>query len=189
MNQKSLTSGKIAGLCDVSYRSVLKWIEEGKLKAYQTPGGHNRVNVQDLINFLKRYNMPVPDQLRGSKEKSRILIVDDDKNMVKSIRRALRVTKKFEIETAFNGFDAGRKIYEFRPDLVILDIRMPGMDGYEVTKQIKQEEFGENIRIIAISAFFESEGKGKIRKLGADICIDKPFDNQRLLEAIDELVG
>ncbi|MFH1767527.1 MAG: response regulator, partial [Candidatus Omnitrophota bacterium] len=127
MNQKPLTTGEIAEFCHVTYRCVLVWIKEGKLKSYKTPGRHNRVKTADFLDFLKKHDMPAPRELKGVVEKKRIIIVDDDKNMVNSIKRALKMENRYEIDTAFDGFDAGRKILGFKPDLVILDIRMPGM--------------------------------------------------------------
>jgi excisionase family DNA binding protein len=188
MEQKPLTTGEIAKLCHVSLRTALIWVEEGKLKAYQTPGGHNRIRTEDFISFLKKFNMPIPAAFSGMDVKKKILVVDDDKNFANSIKRILRAEKRFEIETAFDGFDAGAKLLEFKPDLVVLDIRMPGLDGYEVARRIKQSREGERIRMIAMSAYFKEDGKKKILDIGADACLDKPFENGELLEKINELV-
>ncbi len=187
VNQKVFTTGEIARYCNVTYRSVLKWIEDGKLKAKKTAGRHNRIDVTDFIAFLKKYNMAIPDELRGIKETIRILIVDDDKNMVRSLKRALRLRKEFEIDVASDGFEAGRKLFEFLPRIVVLDIRMAGIDGYGVAKQIKASDRGDDTKIIAVSGFFSEDGKDKIRKLGADVCLDKPFDPALLIKQIEKL--
>jgi excisionase family DNA binding protein len=188
MNRHPLTTGEVAAYCHVTYRTVLTWIESGKLKAYRTPGNHSRIDPQDFLTFLKEYRMPVPDTFHSQQSgNKKVLVVDDDKNMANSIQRVLRNTGNFEIEIAYNGFDAGRKFISFDPDLVILDIRMPGMDGYEVAKNIK-ETSPNPIKIIAISAFFEQEVKNKIMKCGADICLDKPFNSDALTKAIKELL-
>ncbi len=184
MREKPLTTGNIAEFCHVTYRCVLVWIEEGRLKSYKTPGGHNRVHIEDFRSFLKKHNMPVPEDLNGIVRKKKILIVDDDKNVVRAIQRVLRMEKTYEVEAAFDGFDAGRKIIEFRPDMVLLDIRMPGMDGYEVARRIKEMPEGDNIRIIAISAYFKEDGKQTILSIGADACMDKPFKNSDLVNKI-----
>jgi len=191
MDHKPLTTGEIAKYCHVTYRCVLVWIEEGKLKAYKTPGGHNRVAPENFTGFLKKYNMPIPDEFKGIVKK-KILIVDDDVGMINSIKRILRMERKYIIDTAINGFEAGRKLYEFRPDLVILDIRMPGMDGYEVAKKIKSSLLsflGTDIKVIAASAYFEEDGKKRILDLGVEACLDKPFTNEELLTTLGELLN
>ena len=74
---KTLTSGEIASYCDVNLRTVIRWIESGKLKGFKLPGrGNNRVLVEDFVAFLERHDMPIPDSLKGIATPS-ILIVDD----------------------------------------------------------------------------------------------------------------
>jgi excisionase family DNA binding protein len=189
MLEKPLTTGEIAEFCHVTYRCVLMWIEEGKIKSYKTPGGHNRVCGEDFLGFLKDHNMPVPEELRGIVRKKKILIVDDDDNVIRSVQRVLKMEKGYEVETAVDGFDAGRKIVEFDPDMVLLDIRMPGMDGYEVARRIKQMPEGAKIKIIAISAYFKEEGRQTILSIGADACMDKPFNNEQLVEKIRDILN
>ncbi len=132
--------------------------------------------------------MPVPDELNDSMSK-RILIVDDDIGIIHSLKRALRMEHKYVIDAAINGFEAGRKLLEFRPDLVILDIKMPGLDGYEVARKIKEIPSGRHIRIIAISAYFGDTEKRRMLSCGVDVCMDKPFDNEELLQRINQLLN
>ncbi|MCK5580169.1 MAG: response regulator [Candidatus Omnitrophica bacterium] len=191
MEKKALTTYEIARYCDVNPRTVTQWISDGKIRAYRTPGNHSRVKRQDFLEFLKEYNIPIPKEfvLKDiQNEKKRILIVDDDENMALSIERTLKIGKEYQLETAFDGFDAGRKVAEFKPDLVILDIKMPGMDGYEVTQRIKKMPQLFNTKIIAISAFFDQDGKNKILSLGANVCLDKPFNKEELLRKIKEIL-
>ncbi|HBG60527.1 MAG: hypothetical protein A2Y03_09895 [Omnitrophica WOR_2 bacterium GWF2_38_59] len=192
VNKKALTTYDIAKHCDVSPRTVAQWISEGKIKAFRTLGNHNRVKEDDFISFLKEHNIPIPEDFvsnanNGSKKK--ILIVDDDKNMSNSIKRVLARIDNFEIDIARDGFDAGRKMLLFRPDIVLLDIRMPGMDGYEVAKRIKDVPENANVKIIAISAFFDDDGRERIKSLDVDCCLDKPFNEDLLVEKINSLIG
>ena len=190
MKKKALTTYDIAKYCDIAPRTAIQWINEGKIKAYRTLGNHSRVKIQDFLKFLKENNIPIPKELESidaKDEKKKILIVDDDKNMALTIERTLKLKGKYKLELAFNGFDAGRKVIDLKPDLVILDIRMPGMDGYEVTKRIKDIPELFHTKIIAISAFFEQDGKEKVMSLGADACLDKPFDKEKLLNVIKEM--
>lgn len=192
MNKDVLTTYDIAKYCKVSPRTVVQWISKGMINAYRTPGNHSRVKVVDFLSFLKKYDMPVSKDLeifQQRDQKKKILIVDDDRNMALSIKRILVLEGKYQLELAFDGFDAGRKVFEFKPDLVILDIRMPGMNGYEVAKRIKEMPDLQNTKIIAISAFFEEDGKDRILSLGADACLDKPYSQEVLLAAIDEVMS
>ena len=192
MHKKALTTYDIAKYCDVSPRTVAQWISEGKIKAHRTPGNHNRVKEEDFLSFLKQHNIPIPDNFnepQNDDSKKKVLIVDDDKNMANSIKRVLMRSDNYEIDIARDGFDAGRKLMLFKPDIVLLDIRMPGMDGYEVARRIKEIPENKNIKIIAISAFFEDDGKERIISLGADCCLDKPFNQEVLVEKIKALIS
>ncbi|MDP8213439.1 MAG: response regulator [Candidatus Zapsychrus exili] len=186
-----LTTHEMAKYCNVAPRTVIQWVNEGKIKSYKTPGNHNRVELSEFLRFLQEYNMPIPkeldnfDKLNNNKK---ILIVDDDKNIARAINRVLTLKGEYDLEIAFDGFDAGRKITMFEPDLVILDIKMPGMDGYAVADRIRSDEQTTNIKILAISAFFDDESKARIVSCGADAHLDKPFSQEDLLEKIEELL-
>ena len=189
MEREPLTTGEIAQYCHMTYRTVLKWIASGKLKAYRTPGNHSRVEVKNFLDFLKQYNMPVPVELRSNGIKKRILIVDDDRGMVHAIKRVLVTGGKFEIEAAYDGFDAGRKFSEFKPDLVLLDIKMPGLDGYEVCSLIRKDTANKDVKILIMSGIIDEEGAKRVMKLGADDYLAKPFDNKELKMKLQNLFG
>lgn len=188
-NERPLTTGEIADLCHVHLRTVLQWIHDGKLKAYRTPGNHSRVKVDDFIGFLKQYNMPIPDSLAARSGARKILIVDDDTNMVSAIRRLFKKEPDFEIEVAYDGFEAGIKLLLFKPDLVVLDMKMPGMNGHEVVQKIKRSANCEHTRIICVSAYFEEGDKDRLRELGVAFCFDKPFNSAELVEKAKEILG
>ena len=187
LNERPLTTGEIADLCHVHLRTALQWIHDGKLKAYRTPGNHSRVKVEDFINFLKQYNMPIPESLAVRGGVRKILIVDDDANMVSSIRRLFKKEPQFEIEVAYDGFEAGIKLLLFKPDLVILDMKMPGMNGFEVASKIKRSANCEHTRIIGVSAYFEAAEKQRLREIGVEHCFDKPFNSGDLVAKAKEM--
>jgi two-component system response regulator VicR len=185
---KPLTTGEIAQYCHVTHRAVLKWVASGKLAAYRTPGMHSRVKVEDFVTFLIKYNMPVPEELKPASTKFRILIVDDDRGMVHSLQRTLMLDNKFEIDVAFDGFEAGKKFSSFRPELIILDLRMPGIDGYQVCSIIRNDPQNKNIKILAISGTSEPQEIQKIKELGANDFLQKPFTNKVLKEKLEEMM-
>lgn len=189
MKQGPLTSKQVAQYCHVSNRAVLKWIEEGKLKAYRTPGNHSRVSVEDLVAFLKQFSMPIPRDLDESQRNRRILIVDDDPKIVDLLKVTLSVSRKFDIKTANDGFSAGQKFAGFKPDLVILDINMPVLDGYEVCAQILGNPENKKVQIMIISGELTDEARERLQKLGANAFMAKPFDLEKVKKKVNKLLG
>jgi len=189
MRNEALTTGQVAEYCQVTYRAVLKWIEEGKLKAYRTPGQHSRVHVKDFIDFLKIYNMPIPAALDETRRKKRILIIDDDRHLVDLIRRTLQMEKIYEVKAAHDGFSGGRAFSDFKPDLAVLDINMPGLDGYQVCENIREDTAYKNVKILVISGQGDDEVKQKIFDLGANAFMPKPFETTVLVKKIEKLLG
>lgn len=187
--QRPLTTGQIAQFCHVTHRAVLQWVASGKLKAYRTPGNHSRVSIEDFLAFLHQYNMPVPAELQLPVLQKKVLIVDDDRGIVSSIQRMLTLENKYLIEVAYNGFEAGKKFATFSPDFIILDIRMPGMDGYQVCANIRSDPKNKSIKILAISGVSENDEIKKIMDLGADDYLGKPFSNKILKERISRMLG
>jgi excisionase family DNA binding protein len=172
----------------VTDRAVLKWIDEGKLKAYRTPGNHSRVSIEDFLAFLAEYKMPVPAEFLEGSGRRKILIVDDDKEMVSAIRRVLLTQSHFDIDVAHDGFMAGQRFAEFKPDLVLLDIKMPGMDGYEVCQRIRKDPSSKQVKIIVISGALDMDGMERMMQLGANDYLTKPFRNEFLLMKVSRVL-
>ncbi|MCP4653726.1 MAG: response regulator [Candidatus Omnitrophica bacterium] len=188
IKKKILGTSDVAKYCDVDRRTVLNWIDEDKIKIHRTPGRHVRIEPDDLVKFLKKYNMPVPQDLVSCGEKkNRILVVDDDKNIANSLKRLLGRNQNYEVETAYDGFEAGGKLVTHKPQLIVLDICMPGMDGFEVAKSIRSS-VQSNIKIIAISGYLNKENEEKMIASGADVCMAKPVDADQLQKKIQELL-
>ena len=150
--------------------AVIKWIKSGKLPAYETGGGHYRIMRADLIEFIKGTRRPLPRELES--DRYRILIVDDEKSIHEAIKLILSdLGVELEIETASDGLEAGFKIGQFLPHLIILDVIMSGADGDSVVKLVRSNEYLKNIKILVFTGYPE-RGK-KLVKLGADSAIDK----------------
>lgn len=184
---RPLTAGKIADYCSVSHQAVLRWVKSNKLKTYRTPGKHIRIEVKDFLDFLKKYGMPVPIELSGNTQKKRILIVDDNRT-VQSLYQLLVKDNMYDVAVAQDGFIAGQKFCEFKPDLIILDIRISGLDGYELCSRIRNNLNDKDVKIIAISGEVGQEGFDRILKIGADDFLLKPFDNEALVLKIEKLL-
>ncbi len=172
----------------VAVGSVANWIDSNKLKAGRTPGGHRRVAEADLLEFIRRHNLPVPTELAGSCP--RVLIVDDEPTITRWIAELIREHHPdYEIKQAHDGFAAGEIIGSWRPNLVLLDLRMPGLDGFEVCRRIKSRPNGKDIAILAITGNPSPEAMDTIIECGALACLSKPLDTDQLIERMNQAIG
>ena len=176
--KRPYTTGEVADFCSVTINAVKKWIVSGKLKAFRTPGGHYRINRDDFLVFLDKYKLDIKTRLFP--ERRRILIVDDEPAVIEFIRGALDSGGDgYEVETAGDGYEALIKVGDFKPELLILDIRMPNIDGFEVCRRIKGDKSLKDIKILAVTSYGE-ENIEKILKCGADYCLRKPLKLEEL---------
>lgn len=189
MVKKALTAGEIAHYCEVTSRTVIQWIKDGKMNAYRTPGNHSRVKREDFIKFLKKYNMPIAEELKTGISKKKVLIVDDDQGMVKMIERILMGEKGYEIDYAFDGFIAGQKYESNKPDLIILDLKMPKVDGYELCRNVRKDPKNDKVKLLVMSGDMDKEIVEKVKSLGADDCLAKPFMPDDLINSIKNLLS
>ena len=186
MERQTLTTGEIATYCGVNFRTVIRWIKRGYLKAYQLPGrGDNRVELEDFLRFLREHKMPIPEVLQ--EQAQRVLIVEDDLPMAKSIQRILH-RRGFETTIASDGFRAGALLDAYSPTVITLDLKMPGLGGLDVIKFIRSTERLKGIKILVVSAMPQKDLDEAV-KAGADGILEKPFNNKVLLETVSELAG
>ncbi len=119
----------------------------------------------------------------------KILIVDDEKEMVSMIRRALSSVKDIVIDAACDGLSAVQKFAEFKPDLILLDMRMPGIDGHEVCARIRKDPAGQEVKIIMISGAMDMDAVEKVARAGANDFLAKPFRNEFLRLKVERILG
>jgi len=186
MKSRPLTTGEVARYCHVTTNGVKKWIAEGKLKAFQLPGGHYRISKRDFREFLEYYKIPIEEEFFI--ESRKILIVDDEPTIVELIKATLeKETEDYLIETAVDGYDALVKVGDFKPDLLILDMKMPRVDGYEVCKRILENPQTNHIRILAMTGQAEEEAIERMKNSGATAYILKPLDLTKLKQMVADL--
>ncbi len=184
-----LTVSQASKYCKVSPKTIINWIEAGHLKAYKTVGGHRRIKKEDLDQFLKEKGMPVVEEAKGE-ERKKILVVDDDKIIVETIVQALEEDEfGYEMISASDGFEAGLQVSHFKPDLLILDIMMPDINGYEVCQKIKSNPETKDIKIIVLSAYLNDEAFKQMKEYGADACFSKPLPLEQLKYEVAKLLG
>ena len=183
--KKTFTTFDISKMLDVYPTTVADWIDEDKLKAFTTPGGHRRVSRKDLLEFLKKHNMPVPEEFVKTRA---ILVVDDDEKVVYAIERI--INKKLpdhRVVIARDGFEAGRAVSGENPDLIILDIALPGLDGFKVCELIRENN--KETAILVITGFPTDENRDRILAAGADKFMAKPFLMEDLVKNMKELLN
>ena len=182
------TTFEAAKLCHVSPLSIINWVNAGRLPAFRTPGGHRRIRREDLVRFMRDTGMPLPEELREGSGRPRVLVVDDEASIREVLTEHLTTREKpYEVMAAADGFEAGRLVATFKPDVVLLDLRMPGMDGFQVCRTVKADPETSNTVVIAMTGYYTPETEARILECGAMRCIAKPIEPSALGTQIDQL--
>ena len=178
------TPFEVATLLGVSPVTVRQWAQKGLIDARTTAGGHRRFTREAVVAFAERMQMTLPAELAAERAGTRVLIVDDDRQL--SAMLVALITARVpgaEVASAFDGFDAGRQVHRLKPALVVLDITMPGIDGVEVCRQIKADPELAHTRVIAVTGNFTLELEQRVLAAGAEALLKKPFSTDELLRA------
>ena len=184
--KQSFSTSEVARYCHVTADTIRKWAEAKRIHVFKTPGGHRRIRRDDLVRFLRENNIPIHEDLDDSGVK--VLVVDDEKAVISVVRRFLeRAQTSFQIEVAMDGYDAGHKVAAFSPNVIFLDLRLPGIDGFEVCRRIKADPEAANCSIIAMTGHYEGDVAQRIVDLGAAMLIQKPFNPDDLRRALAEV--
>lgn len=174
------TTGEAAKICKVSQQTIIRCFDNGSLKGFRVPGSRfRRIPREQLYSFMKENGIPT-DALESGKKK--LLIVDDDEELVELMVDVFARDGRFDIKSANNGFGAGMLVKDFRPDLVILDVMLPDINGKEVCQRIRSDATMKAVKIICISGMVEQDKIADLRAAGADDFMNKPFSVDKLLE-------
>ena len=174
------TTGEAAKICKVSQQTIIRCFDNGQLKGFRVPGSKfRRIPREALYRFMRDNGIPT-DALESGKRK--VLLVDDDPEIIELLNRALLDDGRFEVKLAGNGFDAGMMVKEYRPDLIVLDVMLPDINGKEVCHRVRADPNLEEVRIICISGMVEDDKIAELKLAGADDFVHKPFDVDMLIE-------
>ena len=190
MDEKPLTATQVAKLCFSSREGVINWIQSGKLKAYRTPigRGHYRILPSDLVDFLRKHKMPIPSALQKLGAK-RVLVADDEVEILKLIGKGLRLFMPDVIlETSQDGYECLIKAGAFKPDLVILDLHMPHIDGIEVCKRLRSSKETADVKILVITGHADQEAAIMMGQEGVDEYLTKPLSLADIEGKVKELL-
>jgi len=181
-NRTYLTPVEVAEMLMVSTASVRLWASKGVLPAQTTAGGHRRFLLCDIEAFAKDRGIALDPPKNGN---LRVLIVDDDEQLRSYLCELLADTPEIEaLEVAEDGFDAGLKVKSFKPDVLLLDLMMPGMNGFDVCARLKVTEATRDIRVIAMTGCASQDTVARILSVGAEGCLSKPIDTAALFSGL-----
>ncbi|MBI4610385.1 MAG: response regulator [Candidatus Rokubacteria bacterium] len=181
----SLTTGKAARHCQVSTPGLRRWIREGRLRVFRTPGGHCRIELAEFQRFLREYGLP---PYPGEPPETRILIADDEPRTVAHLVEFLATDPRgFKVETATDGYEALIKVGAFQPSILILDVVMPQLNGMEVCRRIKTDPQTRGIRILGITGYPETIPG--LLAAGADACLAKPIRLRQIQQELERLLA
>ena len=184
--KRNLTTGDIAKLCGVNFRTVIRWIQRGHLKAFQLPGrGDNRVQLQDFLQFLRDNDMPIPEELQPPGR--RVLIVDHDTSAAGSLAKALNKAG-LEATVADDGFSAGTLAASLSPAVIIIDPTMPGLGGVEVVRALRANAQTVAARIVVIGDMSQADLESCV-EAGADAAFRKPVKPADLVANLQTMLG
>ena len=180
------TTGEAAKICKVSQQTIIRCFDNGQLKGFRVPGSRfRRIPREALYRFMKDNGIPT-DALESGKRK--VLLVDDDTELVELMTKVLEEDGRFEVRVASTGFDAGMMVKEYRPDLIVLDVMLPDINGREVCHRVRADLSLEDVRILCISGMVEEDKIQELKLSGADDFLHKPFDIEELIDRMCSLL-
>ena len=188
MRQKAVyTTGEAAEVCKLSQQTIIRCFDSGQLQGFRVPGSKFRRIPRDLlIRFMKDNNIPLDGIGSG---KTRVLVVDDDPEIVELFVDVLKADGRFEVATAKTGYDAGVLTQQFHPDILVLDYMLPDINGNVVCKTIRQNPELCNTKILIISGVVNPTEEDRLMEAGADDFIKKPFNIEKVVQRMVELVS
>lgn len=189
-----LSLGKVAKRCNVSRTTVYRWIIGGHLKAYSLPSGHFRVKPDDLAEFCRAFSMPdvliVGTKRKPVGDKLNVLIADDHPDVVLLLKKITeRYLPEAAIHEAVNGVDTVIAVGTIHPQLMLLDIMMPGMDGFAVLQELLRRPELANSKVMVVSAYEPFDRVEELARLNPQIvaCVRKPVSVEALGRSLQEI--
>lgn len=185
-DKKVFTTGEAAEICKVSQQTIIRCFDAGRLNGFRVPGSRfRRIPREELLRFMRENDIPTEIIEAGAK---RILIVDDDPEIVRLMTDWLGSDGRFEVTSASTGYDAGLMTERFRPALIVLDYMLPDINGNIVCQRVRQTPELAGTRVLCVSGVVEEAEVDRLRAAGADDFLKKPFDLNELVRRIERLL-
>lgn len=185
-DKKVFTTGEAAQVCKVSQQTIIRCFDAGRLNGFRVPGSRfRRIPREELLRFMRDNEIPTALLDSGPR---RVLIVDDDPEIVGLMVEWLEGDGRFEVRSAGTGYDAGLETERFRPALIVLDFMLPDINGNIVCRRIRDTPELADTRILCVSGVVEADEIEGLRAAGADDFLKKPFDLHELVRRIESLL-
>jgi len=177
-----LTLGQAAKYLGVAQSTIRKWSDNGRVPAFYTPGGHRRYRRTDLDAFLERSGP-------GGKPKAgpTVLVVDDDPGVRQVVRLSLEL-EGYMVKEAGGAEEGLAAVEDEAPDLILLDVMMPHVDGWEMLRRIQERHGAGSIPIVMFSGKVDAQTAAQATARGAQGFVGKPFDPQQLVDQAKQIV-
>ena len=185
--KKVFSTGDAAAICKISQQTIIRCFDSGRLEGFRVPGSRfRRIPRDNLIKFMRENDIPL--DLLEEADRRKVLVVDDDPEIVELMVDVLERDGRFEVRTAGSGYDAGVITQEFRPDIIILDYMLPDVNGNVVCKTIRQNPAFRSMKIIIVSGVIKQDEIDELMQVGADAYMKKPFSIDELVNRMAELL-
>jgi excisionase family DNA binding protein len=182
-DKEVLTTGEVAKICNVAPRTVSKWFDSGSLKGYRIPGSRDRrIPAGELMKFMRAHGIPLEGMNSG---RTRVLIVDAEREVVDTLERILTEQTSYEIRTATSAFSAGMECEKFKPHVVLMDIHLGEADAKAFVENIRRSEHLQFTKVVAMSGRLTDGQAQSLRGQGFDSFLKKPFQVRQVVEAIE----
>ena len=183
MQKNFMTPKEVSQMLSLSVSAVNTLARTGELVSVSDEDtGLKCFLKKDVLEFAREHEIPVN---KPDKNRYRVLIVDDEESFARMLEKWIEALPyEFDIDIAHNGFQAGYKARQYAPDLIFLDVMMPGVSGIEVVSALKSEPKTEHIRIIGLTRAATENTARRMVRLGAEQVLRKPFTHQDLVNAI-----
>jgi len=185
MVKKFYTTGEVARIVGVSDRTIKNYCTSGKLKSEKTLlTNYWRISYENLRFFFEENDLPL-DLLKQKRVAPKVLVVDDDTLLTDLMTKIiLSVSKNAIVEVSHDGYDACIKAGILIPDLILLDLKMPKADGFEVCKTIRENSATQNAKIIVITGFANDENLERLKEFKPLAVFSKPFKTEQFASKI-----
>lgn len=180
-----MTTAEVARYLQVTIMTVTRWIQAGKLPFIRTPGGRYRIPRAEFMAMVQQGHVPATP----ARPKLRILVVDDEEDNRELVTIYLSEIKDLdlEVETAADGLLAADRIPEFAPHILLMDLMMPRMTGFELCGFVRGHPKTRNARIVVITGYGDAANLAAVAKCGAHRVLTKPFQMAALIDTVREL--
>jgi excisionase family DNA binding protein len=182
-DKEVLTTGEVAKICNVAPRTVSKWFDSGSLKGYRIPGSRDRrIPSSELMKFMRAHGIPLEGLTSG---RTRVLIVDSEKEVVDTLEKILTEQTSYEVRTATSAFSAGMECERFKPHVVLLDIHLGDSDAKTFADSVRKNEQLQFTKIVGMSGKLTDGQAQALRLAGYDSFLKKPFQVRQVVDAIE----